>query len=71
MDLTSFMPDLERRIYKVAFRLEESTIKTFIPACSKENAIYLLEHGIKRKSPDSNFKILAIEDISQKHKKVI
>ena len=66
MDLTSFINNVEKRIYKVTFLLAESKIKRFITASSKENATYLVEQDVKKENPKEKLKIIAVEDLAKK-----
>lgn len=68
MDLNNFMPEAERRLYKVTFILSDEKIKRFVRACSKENAKYLVEQDLRNETRDEKFKIIDVEDISEKQK---
>ena len=68
MDLNNFMSEVERRLYKVTFILADSKIKRFIRACSKDNAKYLVEQDLKNENQNDNFKIVDVEDITEKQK---
>ena len=68
MDLNNFMPDVEKRLYKVTYILSDEKIKRFVRACSKENAKYLVEQDLRSENPDEKFKIIDVEDISKKQK---
>jgi len=48
MDLNNFLSEVERHLYKVSFNLSDEKIKKFVRACSKENAKYLVEQGLKK-----------------------
>ena len=71
MDLNKFIPESERRIYKITFMLSEAKIKRFVYGTSKENAKYVLGQDIKKESPDEKLKIINIEDITDKHAKIV
>ncbi len=66
MDLTNFMPAVEKKMYEVTYFASDSKIKTFIRAVSKENANYLIEQDLKKEYPDSKIKIMAVDDLSVK-----
>ena len=68
MDLNNFLSDVERKLYKVTFMRAEEKIKRFIRATSEENAKYLLEQDIKKENYNDKFRIIDVEDISQKQK---
>ena len=71
MDLNNFMPEAERRLYKVTFILSDEKIKRFVRACSKENAKYLVEQDLRSENRDEKFKIIDAEDISEKQKLIV
>ena len=62
------MSEVERRLYKVTFILSDEKIKRFVRACSKENAKYLVEQDLKNENRNDNFKIVDVEDISEKQR---
>lgn len=66
MDLTNFMPVIEKKTYKVTYFVDNSKIKSFIRAVSKENANYLIEQNLKKEYPDSKVKIISVDDIAVK-----
>lgn len=68
MDLNNFMSEVERRLFKVTFILADSKIKRFVRACSKENAKYLVEQDLKKENHNDKFKIIDVEDITEKQK---
>ena len=68
MDLNNFLSDVERKLYKITYFLADSKIKRFVRASSKENAKYLLEQDIKKQNDNEKFKIVDIEDISEKQR---
>ena len=68
MDLNNFMPDVEKRLYKVTYILSDEKIKRFVRACSKENAKYLVEQDLRSENRNEKFKIIDVEDISKKQK---
>ena len=68
MDLNNFLSDVERKLYKVTFMRAEEKIKRFVRATSEENAKYLLEQDIKMENHNDKFRIIDVEDISQKQK---
>lgn len=68
MDLNNFISDVERKLYKVTFIFADEKIKRFVRACSKENAKYLLEQDVKKENRVERFRIIDIEDISNKQK---
>ena len=71
MDLNKFVGNNEKRIYKITFMLSESKIKRFVYGTSKENAKYVLEQDIKKENHDEKFKMIDIEDITDKHAKLV
>ncbi len=71
MDLNNFMPEVERRLYKVTFILSDEKIKRFVRACSKENAEYLVEQDLRNENRDEKLKIVDVEDISEKQKMIV
>ena len=68
MDLNNFISNVEKRLYKVTFLLSDEKIKRFVRACSKENAKYLIEQDLRSENRDEKFKIIDVEDISNKQK---
>ena len=68
MDLNNFLSDVERKLYKITYFLADSNIKRFVRASSKENAKYLLEQDVKKQNDNEKFKIVDIEDISEKQR---
>ena len=71
MDLSRFLPEVEKRKYKVTFMLAETKIKRFVSACSEENAKYLIEQDIREEAPGQKLRILETEDITDKHQKAL
>ena len=65
------MSEVERRLFKVTFILADSKIKRFVRACSKENAKYLVEQDLNNENRDGKFKIVDVEDISEKQKLIV
>ena len=68
MDLNNFMSDVEKKLYKVTYILSGDKIKRFVRACSKENAKYLVEQDLKNENRNEKFKIIDVEDITEKQK---
>ena len=68
MDLNNFLSDVERKLYKVTFMRSDEKVKRFVRATSEENAKYLLEQDIKKENYNDKFRIIDVEDISQKQK---
>jgi len=68
MDLNNFISDIERSLYKVTFVLADEKIKRFVRVCSKENAKYLIEQDVKKENHDNKFRIIDVEDISEKQR---
>ena len=68
MDLNNFLSEVERKLYKVTFMRSDEKVKRFVRATSEENAKYLLEQDIKKENYNDKFRIIDVEDISQKQK---
>ena len=68
MDLNNFLSEVERKLYKVTFMRSDEKVKRFVRATSEENAKYLLEQDIKMENRNDKFRIVDVENISQKQK---
>ena len=63
MDLTNFIGNVDKEMYKVSFLIDDTKVKRFIRAVSKENARYLIEQDLKKEYPQSKFSIVSVDDV--------